>query len=94
VGGVSSIDPRVIDLYNDGVTIRDDLDRLGADAQFGELATQGPIEEAVLRMLREPEAERRRRAGGAQGGRGARSRSARSRSARTTRARATRVRAA
>src|SRR3954451_13147109 len=61
----SYIDPRVIDLYNDGVTIRDDLDRLGADAQFGELATQGPIEDAVLRMLREPEALRRRARGAA-----------------------------
>lgn len=56
----SYIDPRVIDLYNDGVTIRADLDRLGDGAAFGELATQGPIEAAVLRMLREPEAARRR----------------------------------
>jgi len=63
----SYIDPRVIDLYNDGVTIRDDLDRLGADAQFGELATQGPIEQAVLRMLREPDAFRRRARSSARG---------------------------
>jgi DNA topoisomerase IB len=56
----SYIDPRVIDLYNDGVTIRDDLDRLGAENEFGELSTQGPIEDAVLRLLREPEAARRR----------------------------------
>jgi len=59
----SYIDPRVIDLYNDGVTVRDDLDRLGAGAQFGELATQGAIEEAVLRLLREPDASRRGRRG-------------------------------
>ena len=50
----SYIDPRVIDRYTDGITIRDALDRLGADAQFGELATQGPIEHAVLDLLREP----------------------------------------
>src|SRR5205823_14136997 len=56
----SYIDPRVIDLYNDGVTIRDDLDRLGAGAQFGELATQGAIEQAVLHLLRESDAVRRR----------------------------------
>src|SRR4051794_34332103 len=55
----SYIDPRVIDRYNDGVTIRDDLHRLGADATFGQLATQGPIEAAVLQLLREPEAGRR-----------------------------------
>ncbi|CAN5665350.1 DNA topoisomerase IB [soil metagenome] len=48
----SYIDPRVIDLYYDGVTIERTLTRLGADAQFGQLATQGAIEGAVLRMLR------------------------------------------
>jgi DNA topoisomerase-1 len=58
----SYIDPRVIDRYNDGLTIHDDLHRLGADARFGELATQGPIEDAVLRLLREPEAGHRGRA--------------------------------
>ena len=56
----SYIDPRVIDLYNDGVTIRTDLDSLGEGVTFGELATQGAIEEAVLRMLREPAAVRRK----------------------------------
>jgi DNA topoisomerase IB len=56
----SYIDPRIIDLYNDGVTIRDDLHRLGADASYGELATQGAIEDSVLRLLREPDASRRR----------------------------------
>jgi DNA topoisomerase I len=52
----SYIDPRVIDRYNDGITITDDLHRLGAEARFGELATQGPVEAAVLRLLEEPEA--------------------------------------
>jgi DNA topoisomerase IB len=56
----SYIDPRVIDLFNDGVTIRADLDSLGEGAMFGELATQGAVESAVLRMLGEPEAARRR----------------------------------
>jgi DNA topoisomerase IB len=56
----SYIDPRVIDLYNDGVTIRADLESLGEEAAFGELSTRGPIEAAVLHLLREPEAARRR----------------------------------
>jgi hypothetical protein len=60
----SYIDPRVVDRYNDGLTIRDDLHRLGADAVFGELATQGPIEESVLRLLEDPGADRRRTARG------------------------------
>jgi DNA topoisomerase I len=55
----SYIDPRVIDLYNDGVTIRGDLASLGEGAAFGELSTRGSIEAAVLRLLREPEAARR-----------------------------------
>jgi DNA topoisomerase IB len=59
----SYIDPRVIDLYNDGVTIRGDLDRIGDGASFGGLATQGAIESAVLKMLREPEAARRKAGG-------------------------------
>jgi DNA topoisomerase IB len=56
----SYIDPRVIDLYDDGISIADDLDRLGDEARYGELATQGAIETAVLRMLRDPEAAARR----------------------------------
>jgi DNA topoisomerase IB len=55
----SYIDPRVIDLYNDGITIRDDLGKLGEAATFGELATRGAIEEAVLQLLRAPAAGRR-----------------------------------
>jgi DNA topoisomerase IB len=56
----SYIDPRVIDRYNDGVTIVGKLHQLGADARFGELATQGAIEAAVLDLLREPAAGGRR----------------------------------
>jgi DNA topoisomerase I len=58
----SYIDPRIIDHYNDGVTIAADLEHLGAGCADGELATQGPIEEAVLQLLRDPQAGRRRRA--------------------------------
>jgi DNA topoisomerase-1 len=50
----SYIDPRIIDLYDDGVTISQSLARLGADADFGQPATHGPIEAAVLRILRTP----------------------------------------
>src|SRR3954462_781990 len=46
----SYIDPRVVHRYLDGVTIRDELHRLGADGGFGELSTRGPIEAAVLRL--------------------------------------------
>jgi DNA topoisomerase IB len=48
----SYIDPRVVDLYDSGLTIRDDLVELGADASYGEPAFQGAIEAAVVRLLR------------------------------------------
>ena len=48
----SYIDPRVIDRYLHGVTIAGQLDGLGAESTFGELATQGRPEAAVLRILR------------------------------------------
>ncbi len=58
----SYIDPRVIDLYDDGTTIAPVLERLGADADFGQPATHGQIEAAVLRLLRKPaKASARRR---------------------------------
>jgi len=47
----SYVDPRIIDRYNDGRTIRAALDRLGAESGEGELATEGPVERAVLRLL-------------------------------------------
>ncbi len=50
----SYIDPRIIDLYDAGVTIRDDLELLGDGASYGEPAFQGPLEAAVLQLLREP----------------------------------------
>jgi DNA topoisomerase-1 len=48
----SYIDPRVLDLYDDGSTIS--LEHLGVDADFGQPATHGLIEAAVLRLLRSP----------------------------------------
>jgi DNA topoisomerase-1 len=46
----SYIDPRVFDRYRDGVTIGGALEQLG-DVSFGEPATQGAIEDAVLDLL-------------------------------------------
>jgi DNA topoisomerase-1 len=48
----SYIDPRVFDRYRDGVTIGGALEALG-DVDFGEPATQGAVEEAVLDLLEE-----------------------------------------
>jgi DNA topoisomerase IB len=48
----SYIDPRVLDLYDDGSTVS--LEQLGVDADFGQPATHGQIEAAVLRLLRSP----------------------------------------
>jgi DNA topoisomerase IB len=48
----SYIDPRIVDRYNDGRTIRNALDRLGEASAPGELATLGPVEDAVLRLIR------------------------------------------
>ena len=46
----SYIDPRVFDRFQDGLTIGGALGQLG-EVEFGEPATQGPIEEAVLDLL-------------------------------------------
>jgi DNA topoisomerase IB len=51
VARASYIDPRVIERYEDGVTIRRALGELGASTEFGELATEGRPETAVLRLL-------------------------------------------
>jgi DNA topoisomerase IB len=51
VARASYIDPRVIELYEQGVTIAPALRDLGRDAEFGELATQGNTERAVIRLL-------------------------------------------
>jgi DNA topoisomerase IB len=47
----SYIDPRVIERYERGDTIADDLDQLG-EVTAGSLAIQGPVERAVLNLLR------------------------------------------
>ena len=47
----SYVDPRVVDRYYAGVTIADALHRLGKDAEFGQLSTQGSVEVAVLDLL-------------------------------------------
>ncbi|KAB2347218.1 DNA topoisomerase IB [Actinomadura rudentiformis] len=51
VARASYIDPRIIELYEDGVTINSSLGRLGEGVGPGELATQGEIEAAVRRLL-------------------------------------------
>jgi DNA topoisomerase IB len=48
----SYVDPRLVDLYADGVTIASALTELGAGTTGGQLATQGAIERAVLSLLR------------------------------------------
>jgi DNA topoisomerase IB len=51
VARASYIDPRVISLYEEGRTIAGSLDGLGKENTFGELATAGHAERAVLRLL-------------------------------------------
>ena len=53
----SYIDPRIIDLYDNRVTIAPQLEELGDEASYGSPAFQGAIEQAVLQLLREPEAQ-------------------------------------
>jgi hypothetical protein len=51
VARASYIDPRVIDLYTGGHTIAAALGDLGKDSHFGDLATRGRAEKAVLNLL-------------------------------------------
>ncbi len=46
----SYVDPRVVELFDEGVTVAGDLTKLGSEPSYG-LATQGAVERAVLRML-------------------------------------------
>jgi DNA topoisomerase IB len=46
----SYVDPLVVDLYEQGVTISRTLGKLGSEPTYG-LATQGAVERAVVRML-------------------------------------------
>lgn len=50
----SYIDPRIIDLFEQGQTIAKDLRLLGDGVSYGQPATQGAIEQAVLGLLRPP----------------------------------------
>ncbi len=61
VARASYIDPRVIDLYQRNVTIRTVLGDLGRDSQFGDLATRGRVERAVVRLLTQAPAPAPRR---------------------------------
>jgi DNA topoisomerase IB len=53
VARASYIDPRVFRLHERGVTVAAALPALGCEAAPGEPATQGRVERAVARMLRE-----------------------------------------
>jgi DNA topoisomerase I len=50
----SYINPRVFEFYEQGKTVAPTLGALGRDTAFGEPATQGPVEQAVLDLLTEP----------------------------------------
>ena len=51
VARASYIDPRVISLYEEGRTIAASLAGLGKENEFGDLATAGHAERAVLKLL-------------------------------------------
>jgi len=51
IARASYIDPRVIELYEGGRTIASALGELGRDCHFGDLATRGRAEAAVVRLL-------------------------------------------
>ena len=48
----SYVDPRVVDLFEDGVTIEHALKHLGESTRPGFPATHGPIEKATLNLLK------------------------------------------
>lgn len=50
----SYVDPRVIDLFEDGITISANLRVVREDISLGDGATHGRIEQAVLDLLRTP----------------------------------------
>jgi DNA topoisomerase-1 len=54
----SYVHPRIVDLYQGGVTILEELPAIGEGVGLGQLSTQGPIEASVLVMLRDPRARR------------------------------------
>lgn len=55
----SYVHPKIVDLFQGGQTIAEDLEAIGEGAAFGQLSTQGAVEAAVLDLLRNPRAARR-----------------------------------
>jgi DNA topoisomerase IB len=53
VARASYIDPRIISLYERDITIAPTLTELGEGQEFGDVATNGQAEEAVLKLLAE-----------------------------------------
>jgi DNA topoisomerase IB len=51
VARASYIDPRVIALYEEGITIAPTLPSLGKGREFGDVATKGHAERAVLKLI-------------------------------------------
>ncbi|HEX6452110.1 MAG TPA: hypothetical protein VF060_21945 [Trebonia sp.] len=51
VARASYIDPRVIELYAEGITIAPALGDLGKGREFGDAATEGHAERAVLDLI-------------------------------------------
>jgi DNA topoisomerase-1 len=51
VARASYIDPRVIRLYEQGITIAPILADLGRGQEFGDVATKGTAERAVLKII-------------------------------------------
>jgi DNA topoisomerase IB len=51
VARASYIDPRIVELYEDGSTIASVLGDLGKNCDFGDLATRGRAETAVVKLL-------------------------------------------
>jgi DNA topoisomerase IB len=72
VARASYIDPRLIELYQDGTTIASVLGDLGKDTEFGDLATRGRAEAAVLKLLRHSAGHQRQRGGSILASEGAR----------------------
>jgi DNA topoisomerase IB len=54
VARASYIDPRIIELYEEGRTIASALGELGKDCDFGDLATRDHAEKAVVKLLARP----------------------------------------
>ncbi|NUR93470.1 MAG: DNA topoisomerase IB, partial [Nonomuraea sp.] len=52
VARASYVDPRVVEAYDQDRTIAAALTELGADADYGQLATHGTVERAVIDLIR------------------------------------------